>query len=104
MASEMIEKIYDAEKRSESLIIEADVKAKEILDNAKKAAESLEKQILDEAKSKSASIIKNASDKAGTDIEEATCIASKRADELRESVKNNVKNGINEVINIIISK
>ncbi len=104
MASEMIERIYDAEKQAQLAVDKATETAREIVEKAKLDAQNFANELVNKAKLDAEALINNARANAQQRMDEENDMNLSKARELRENAKKNEKAGIEEVVKIIIPR
>ncbi len=104
MASEMIEKIYDAEKQAQLAVNKATDTAREIVEKAKLDAQNLKTELINKAKLNADALINDARVRAEQRINEENIKNLSNSTALRENAMKNEKAGIEEVIKIIIPR
>ncbi len=104
MASEMIEKIYDAEKRASLSINDATDNARAIVEKAKLDAQNVKNELVQKAKLDADALIVEAREKAEQRIKNESSVALSEASVICENVKVRESMAIEEIVKIIIPR
>jgi len=104
MASEMIEKIYDAEKRASLSVNDATDNARAIVEKAKLDAQNVKNELVKKAKLDADALVVDAREKAEQRIKNENSVALSEASVLCENVKVRESMAIEEIVKIIIPR